>query len=158
MLIIFQLKLQTNKMKSATKEQIKAINATLAKKGLMEEKASIIMQSTNGRTGHSSELYLEEAKALLKSLLTTGQTPRQGSKNKMIGKIFAMAHEIGWVGQKTSVNDKGQMFTANDYSKVYAWIKKYGYLHKDIKQYEFNEIPKLLTQFEQGPYNHFLSK
>jgi hypothetical protein len=140
-------------MKPATKEQIRAINSVLAKSGLMDDKKSIIKEATLNRTEHSSELQFEEAKTLLKSLLS-GTLIKQ-PKNKMISKIFAIAHEMGWIKKQTIVDAAG-MKTYNDYSPVYNWVKKYGYLKKDLAQYKYNEIPKLLTQFEQGPYQHYL--
>ena len=143
-------------MKPASKEQIKAVNATLAKAGLMDDKASIIKQVTNGRTEHSSELYFEEAKSMLMGLLKN--TWKQQPKNKMISKIFAMAHEMGWVEKRTEVGKDGNLIKVNDYNRVYGWIKKYGYLNpKDLKEYEYKEIPKLVAQFENGPYKHYLS-
>lgn len=143
-------------MKPATKEQIKAINAILVHKGLMDDKAGIIKAATNDRTAHSSQLYFSEAKVLLANFLSTG---KMQPKNKMIGKIFAMAHEMGWIKRKTLVNSKGEVNVTNDYTPVYAWIKKYGFNNpKDLKEYKFDELPKLLTQFEFGPYADYLRK
>lgn len=140
-------------MKPATPAQIKAVNSILAKRGLMEDKAEIIRLATLDRTTHSSELYFDEAKNLLSNLIDgKGYQP----KNKMINKIFAMAHEMGWITKKTVVGDDGKMVEKKDYSHVYNWIKKYGFGKKDLKLYECREIPKLLTQFEQGPYRDYL--
>lgn len=142
-------------MKPASKEQIRAINATLAKRGLMEDKASIIKQLTNGRTTHSTELYFDEAKAALKSLLSN--TWKHQPRNRMVSKLFAMAHEMGWVEKENRIDKDGRIRSHNNYRRVYGWIKKYGYLNpKDLKEYQYEEIPKLLTQFEQGPYQHYL--
>jgi hypothetical protein len=140
-------------MKPATPAQIKAINSILAKRGLLEDKAPIIKLVTADRTTHSSELYFEEAKNLLSNLLDgVGYQP----KNKMIAKIFAMAHEMGWITERQGVDPQGRIETKKDYSHVYNWIKKFGFGKKDLKSYKYNEIPKLLTQFEQGPYQSYL--
>lgn len=142
-------------MKPATKEQVMAINATLNKLGLMDDKKEIIKEASGGRTESSKELTLDEAKALLKSLLQGKAQPAPTARHKMISKIFALAHEMGWVEKQAWVVD-GKLTEANDYTKVYQWIKKYGYLKKDLKEYKYNEIPKLLSQFEFGPYAHHL--
>ncbi len=142
-------------MKPATKEQIRAINAILAKRKLMDMKADIIRESTGGRTTHSTELYASEAYALLKSLnINTATDP---GKQRMIRKLFAMAHEIGWIPKTGRVDQDGDFTTESDRSRVYGWIKKFGYLKKDLSLYTYNELPKLVTQFELGPYTHYLS-
>lgn len=145
-------------MKPATPQQIKAINAALAVKGMMEEKPAIVRDVTAGRTTHSSQLYFDEAKVLLKSILSCTQDYQEIGKSRMIAKIFAMAHEMGWINNLVTVEAEGKMVQKKDYRNVYAWIRKYGYLHKDLKQYKYEELPKLLSQFEQGPYQHYLQK
>lgn len=143
-------------MSNATTKQIAAINGILAKRGLMEDKANIIAGVTNNRTTHSSELSFDEAKNFLSALLSGA---KYQPKNKMISKIFAMAHEMGWVADKTVVAPGGEMQTKKDYSHVYAWIKKFGFgKGRDLREYQYNELPKLLTQFENGPYRDYLRK
>lgn len=142
-------------MKPATTKQIAAINSILAKKGLMEDKPSIIASITNNRTTHSSELSFDEAKNFLSNLLSGA---KYQPKNKMISKIFAMAHEMGWIEERWKVEGGGQMVKAKDYSHVYAWVKKYGFKKTDLRAYEYDELPKLLTQFEIGPYRDYLRK
>ena len=141
-------------MKPATTKQIAAINSILVKKGLMEDKPSIISSITNNRTTHSSELSFDEAKNFLSNLLSGA---KYQPKNKMISKIFAMAHEMGWVENKLRM-ENGELKEVKDYSHVYAWIKKYGFKKTDLRAYQYNELPKLLTQFEFGPYRDYLRK
>lgn len=142
-------------MKPATPKQIQAINITLQKKGLMEDKPSIIAAVTNNRTTHSSQLFFDEAKNLLSNLIEGG---KYQPKNKMISKIFAMAHEMGWITTKQMVGPGGEMQAKKDYSHVYNWINKYGFKKTDLRTYTYNELPKLLTQFENGPYRDYLRK
>lgn len=143
----------------ATPEQVKAINATLAKMGLMSDKADIVLNATDGRTSHSSAMSFEEAKALLAALnrnvKATQATPKPSQK--MVNKLFAMAHEIGWIKGVTMVTPAG-ITCKKDYSRVHAWVDKFGYLHKPLSQYTYAELPKLVAQFEYGPYKHFLNK
>lgn len=143
----------------ATPAQVKAINATLAKTGLMSDKADIVLNATDGRTTHSSAMSIEEARALLLALnrnVKTAQAPVKPTQ-KMANKLFSMAHEIGWIKEITLVTPSG-ITKKKDYSAVHAWIGKFGYLHKPLSQYTYAELPKLVAQFEYGPYKHFLNK
>jgi hypothetical protein len=142
-------------MAPVSKQQIKAVNAILAAKGMMDDKANIISSATNGRTTHSSELFFEEAKILLAYLT---REDKEKSNVKMLRKLFAMAHEMGWVTPGQKVAPGGRLIVVNNYGSVYAWVKKYGYLKKDLNKYSYEEFTKLLTQFENGPYAHSLKK
>lgn len=138
----------------ATKQQIKAINAFLAKNGMMEDKAAIVSEATNGRTTHSTELYFDEAKQLLAGFLN--QQPQDNGP--MVRKLFAMAHNLQWITETNQVQPNGSIKPVKDYSRLLAWVKKYGYLGKPLKQYTYSEMPKLVTQFELGPYKDFYKK
>ena len=143
----------------ATTAQIKAINAILARAGQMDNKAEIVLNATRGRTTHSSAMSFEEARALLLALnrnVKTAQAPVKPAQ-KMAKKLFAMAHEMGWIKEVTLVTPSG-ITKKKDYSAVHAWIGKFGYLHKPLSQYTYSELPKLVAQFEYGPYKHFLNK
>lgn len=139
----------------ATKEQIKAINTILSKKGLMDQKANIIGGATHGRTEHSSELLHDEAHGLLIALNKITTTPKPSKK--MFGKMVAIAHEMGWITEQTVVTASG-MQKKNNYNDLNNWVLKYGYLKKKLNDYTYAEFPKLLTQFEMGPYKSFLKK
>jgi hypothetical protein len=141
--------------KEASKQQIKAVNAILAAKGLMHDKAHIISNATNGRTEHSSALYFEEAQILL-AFLTREE--KEKSNVLMLRKLFAMAHEMNWITQKTVVHTDGSLRPGNDYSAVYAWVKKYSPWKKDLNKHTYEELTKLVSQFEFGPYAHHLKK
>ncbi len=145
--------------KLATKEQVKAINAILAKNGQMQNKATIIASSTNGRTSHSSALFFNEARALLKALTNSrkSSTRTKQPTEKMIGKLFAMAHEIHWIKEKVIVTEKGIEKT-KDYTTLHSWINKYGYLTKPLSKYTYDELPELVSQFEFHIYNDYLKQ
>jgi hypothetical protein len=140
-------------MRPATKDQVKAINAILARKNLMMHKATIVQSCSNGRTTHSTELTVEEARALLIDL--NKNEPETEAKQRMVRKIFAMARDLGWV-KKITVVERTGIVHKDDLSAVYEWINKYGYLKKDINQYKYNELPKLVSQFQEGPYKHYI--
>lgn len=148
-------------MTPATTQQLKAIHALLHKKGLLHEKPEIITVFTDGRTHSSKEMTMEEARELLIVFNTSSPAPspqgEKGDKGPMIRKLFAMAHEMGWIVKTTMVTPAGEIVAKNDNSRVYGWVLKYGYLKKDLRQYQYKELPKLLTQFEFGPYKDYIS-
>ena len=61
--------------------------------------------------------------------------------NKQRRKIFSLCHELGWtelVDDKQVVND----------ARLKGFLDKYGYLHKPLNFYTPQELPTLVTQFE----------
>lgn len=139
-----------------------AINTILSKRGLMDLKKGMMLQASEGRTDHSSELYFEEAHQLLVALNTSQPT----TNTLMLRKLFAMAFEMGMIEARMMVSAKMEpqqqtnynIQTKNDYGRLYAWVNKYGYLKKELRAYSYEELPKLLSQFEFGPYKDFLNK
>ncbi len=140
---------------NATKDQIRAINAIIAKAGQMENKAAIVFEATGGRTTHSSELTAQEAQGVLQSL--NRQTSGLNPSLRMINKLFAMANEIGYIPITCMVTHKG-IVRKKEYSHLHAWVEKYGYLKKPLKEYSHAELPTLVSQFEFGPYKDYLSR
>lgn len=138
-----------------TKNQIKAINAILARTGQMDNKPAIIANATNGRTTHSTELTVTEAKALL-SALNSHSARAEDPRKKMFATIVRIAHNMGWVRTLTVVGSAG-MEKKKDYTILHEWIAKYGYLHKPLNSYSYQELPRLISQIE-AVYKHYLSK
>lgn len=143
-------------MEKITKQQLKAIHSAISKKGLKDSKKSIIKEASAERTESTKDLTYQEAQKLL-MFLNNDKTSEQQGIDKMIRKLMAMAYDIRWITTYSCV-DADQVKTKKNYSQVYEWVKKYGYLKKELKNYSYSELPKLLTQFEQGPYAHFLKK
>lgn len=153
-------RLEERIMNYANKEQLKAIHATLYKKGLLCQKKTIVESFSNGRTDSSSQLYFEEAKELLMTFndsLKQDQAEKEAI-DKMVRKLIAKAYEMGWIKTYTKADAKGELKQVKDYSSLYQWVNKYGYLKKDLKKYTYKELPKLLSQFEFGPYKDYISK
>lgn len=122
--------------------QNKLIHALLNSTGMMQQKKNIIMGFTGGRSDSSKGLTYEEAGAMLVYLKS------QDAAHKMRRKIIKLAHEIDW--KKPGSN-------MIDLHAIDNWCKKYGYGHKGLNEYTTVELPKLVTQFENGPYRHYLS-
>jgi hypothetical protein len=76
-------------------------------------------------------------------------TPAQQA-NTMRKKIIALAHQMGW-----SKIHPGSGNKIADMQRIDEWCNKYGYLHKRLNQYTIEELPKLVTQY-QNLYNSFL--
>lgn len=142
----------------ANRLQVRAINAILAKKGILEDKAALIGSFTEGRTEHSSELTTLEANGLIE-MLKKDFIPSMEDlrKERMQRKVLAMAHELGWIKRSKVIID-GKMATKADYTAINNWMVTYSYLKKPLREYSYEELPKLITQFEKGPYAHYISK
>lgn len=160
---------QPMEVKDISPAQVKAVNVILRVRGLMEDKEVIISSFTDGRTAHISEMKMHEARQLL-----IAYNKPEKSNHLMLRKIIAMAHELGWIKQQTVVTNlskelkpqtvepmsvtNSKIETKKDYSALYGWVLKYGYLKKDLRKYSYNELPKLVSQLEFGPYKSYLSK
>lgn len=140
-------------MKPATPKQVQAINILMAKQGLLPHKRDIIESYSGGRTSSSKELYINEAGELLNYL--TQQNKDVNVSSKLMAKLFAMCHEMKWIPQ-TTVVEGNQVKIKKDYSQVHGWVKKYGYLKKPLRDYTYNELPKLVSQLEFNVYNPYI--
>lgn len=139
--------------KPITPPQLKAVNVLLIKQGLYKHKREIIESYTGGRTGSSKEMYIHEAAELLSYLNKTQKDVNISSK--LMSKLFAMSHEMGWINTKTVV-DGDKIKVVKDYSAVQNWVIKYGYLKKELRKYTYKELPKLVTQLEKYVYNPYI--
>lgn len=120
-----------------TRPQLQAIQAMLSKAGLRGQKDSIVFSYSQGRTTHVSDLYINEAGSLIKWLKEMLNSP-DAKTGRMRNKILSIAHELGWELESGRVD----MFRIN------AWCVKYGHAHKELDQYTYMELPRLVTQFE----------
>lgn len=132
------------------KGQLTAIAVTCNQLHISKEaKAVMVAGFSDGRCTSSKDLYSNEARDMLLHLETL--KPVDHSRNKMIGKILYYAHEMGWT--KTNRDNK----VVADGKRVDNWMLSHSYLKKKLNQYTYNELPKLVSQFEQV-YKSFLSK
>lgn len=141
-------------IKPATAKQLSAIHALLHKQGLLRHKAEIIEGFTNGRTGSSKGLHLHEAADLLSHLMATEKDKNVSSK--LMKKLFAMAFEMGWCPEQEYVQPDGTITKKKNYDRLHGWVLKYGYLKKPLRQYTYNELPKLVSVFEINIYNPYI--
>lgn len=127
----------------------KATIATMCQKlGLDKEmKKQLVNDISYGRTTTSKELTIEEAQTLILHLIRTNRANDGGKRDKMVGKIFYYAHELGWTTLRQAQGDKPARRVA-DGQRVDEWMVKYSYLHKKLNRYTFEELPKLVSQLE----------
>lgn len=151
-------------------EYNKQLHVLLAQTKLTDAKPYLVESFSNGRATSSTELKDHEAIELIKYLKAelrkqqasagpqhisqaipklTASTPAQQA-NTMRKKIIALAHQMGWSSIHPSSGNK-----IADMPRINAWAVKYGYLHKELNEYTIEELPKLVTQF-QNLYNTFL--
>lgn len=129
---------------TATRQQIRAFRAMLNKLNMQDMKDDLVLQASNGRTTHSTELTVGEMRSLLEHLGgKQDQAAIARRANMMRRRIFSMCYTLGWVKY-----DEKEQRDVVDRARLDPWLIKYGYLHKDLQQYDYRELPKLVTQFE----------
>jgi hypothetical protein len=132
-----------------TNSQIQIIQTLITKTGNRDIKEEIILGFTEGRSKSIKDLSEKATKDLIKHLKELD--PDERSADTMRKKIISMAHELNWrlpleAGKAPRV----------DMRRLDAWLQKYSYLHKKLDSYTYDELPKLVTQFE-SVYQKFLA-
>ena len=132
-------------MQLLNKAQLIAINTLISKLGISpEQKKTMVSGFTGGRSTSTRDLLKSEAVGLISHLKSLD--PDEKKAERMRRKIISLAHELHWHKSGT---------TSIDMLKVDGWCKKYSYLKKALNSYTLQELPKLVTQFQLGPYRQF---
>jgi hypothetical protein len=135
---------------NATAKQISCIGALCSRLNISTENKVIMVQGFSaGRCTSSKELKTYEALKLIQHLMD--MLPAQKDKSKMMRYIYSMCHEVGW----TKTNTQGQKVA--DGKRFDEWATKNSYLKKSLDKYSYEELPKLVSQFQQV-YKHLISK
>lgn len=139
----------------ANQAQVRAIYTLLGENNLRDEKESIVDAFTSGKTVSVRAMSFAQAAALIGHLKSMDTTTQRA--DKMRNKILSMAHEMGWHvnGQWSIVN--GKQKNKIDMNHVNEWCTKYGHAHKHLDDYTYNELPKLVSQFESVYKQHLKS-
>lgn len=131
-----------------TPAQLRKINTMISKRGISKDaKEAMMLGFTAGRSSSSKELHFNEAAELIKHL--EAGDPNRESAEKMRGKILYYAHEMGWHTLKNG------RYVA-DILRVDEWCLKYGYIKRKLDGYSYQELPRLVSQFE-AVYKHYIS-
>ncbi len=121
-----------------TAQQNSRLHLLLGKLNVEKEtKEDLVYQFTSGRETSSSKLEFKECQALIDHL---GRLTKQtfDSGDKMRKKILSVVHELGWETPSGKI----------DWKSLNEYLLKFGYLHKTLNDYEYKELPTLVTQFE----------
>ena len=102
-----------------------------------DARRAMIAGVTNGRTNSTSGLTQEEAFALIDDLNKLAHAADPA--DVMRKKILSMCHRMKW----ETAEGKVDMERLND------WCVKSSYEHKPLKWYKYNELPQLVSQFQQ---------
>lgn len=129
-------------LKPISTAQISFIKRLMAKHNLLEQSPDFALQYSHNRTTHVSELNVSEANLLIQ-FLNGGKEDRC---NAMRRKLISMAREMGWTKIVPDPFKKG-MDLKPDMDRINNWCSQYGYLHKKLNDYTFEELPKLISQF-----------
>jgi hypothetical protein len=131
-----------------TPGQNKRIHALLGKAGLMDEKAALVKEYTNGRSESSKDLSELEAKGLIWHLerlvpaTKAAPSSEQVSMMAMRRKVFALGYNLGWIDKAD-----GGAFNA----LVLAGVAKKLKTNRPgvLNHYSATELRELITQLDQ---------
>lgn len=120
-----------------------------------EQKQDFVYQYTNGRETSTSKMLVPECQSLINYLVVLKQQkgmnkqrkPEQTPAQKMRRKILSICHEMGW-----------KQNGAIDWDRLNGWLLKSGYLKKQLNDYTEQELPKLVTQFDQLLKSYYAKK
>lgn len=119
-----------------TKPQIIKIKTLMGKRGLLAQSADLAYSFSDGATESVSGLKKGQALDLIKHLEKDNEP---APKERMQRKIISMAHELGWRLPTGKIN----------MDRLNGWCQQYSYLHKPFNAYTAQELPQLVTAFEQ---------
>ena len=135
-------------------EQLKCLNTMISKLKISKDmKAEMVYGFSGGRATSSKDLFADEATAMIKHLKSLHPQERAG--DVMRKKIISLAHEMGWHLTPTLYKGEGVKRKA-DMKRINDWCRKFGYLHKSLDNYTYQELPALVSQFEKV-YKSYLS-
>lgn len=119
----------------------KRLFAVLATIGMREEedRHQLVYSFTKGRTRSTSDLSDYEAEQLINEL----ESKKYQGANKMRRKIISMAYEMKWGAPYTEESRKEAV------RSIDAWCMKSGYIKKPLNDFTYDELPKLVTQFQE---------
>lgn len=120
-----------------TGKQLKILHYLLNNNKLMDYKRDLVMEFSKGRCESSKKLTEQEAQNLIDHLNELDPS------DKMRKKIISICYQIGMIYGDSAADKKMNQ------AKVYAFIKKIGYLKKDFNSYSRSELTKLIYQVEQ---------
>jgi len=136
--------LKNNKISKMTEKQKYFTRQLMNKEGLAFMETELCLQFSQGAFNNLDSLTQEQTIALI-AHLQTGDT--KTAKEKMVGKILSMAHELRWELPNGKV----------DINRVNAWCIKYNPHKKPLNDFTEAELPSVVSVFERM-YKGYLKK
>lgn len=135
-----------------TKTQNSRLHALLTQRGLMDSKAELVEEYTQGRIVHSSEMTAGEAAGLIISLADGLHTPSPSQEgnayppagNKIRRAIMSMAYTLEVINKSMSNTEK--VAAIDEYVADHP---KTGIKHKPLSEMTVAELQALHYQFER---------
>ena len=120
------------------KRYIRSVQAAIHDGGLKEHKASLVLQYTDNRTTHVSEMTKKEAQALL-AKLNEGKTKPEDKRKKMIRLCYSLGYQCGLL------DDNGEL----DKKRLFGLIKRLSPYEKGLFEHDFEEMKILCSVFKK---------
>lgn len=114
-------------------------------------KIDYVVDVSNGRTQSSKELTDQEMDQLIETLVSEWHQSlgkKKPEEDKMRKKVISICHELGWHLPGT---------TQIDMNAVNRFCETHSYLKKRLNKYTLQELPKLVSQFEQVLKSYYKS-
>lgn len=129
---------------NATREQLRAFRGSLNSHNLQDMKDELVLQFTSGRTTHSSEMSIQEMRSLISHIEGTNLDSTNNVRaDQMRRRILSMCYSLGWTSFD-SISGANKV----DMERLDNWMRKYSYKHKELAKYDYYELTRLVTQFE----------
>jgi len=119
-----------------------------------DDRASLCNKASNGRTNSAKEITESEAKKIIDYLQAVADDKDNDDfkkGDKMRKRILSLCYTMGM----TKIN-KNTGKSQVDYKWLNGWMLKYSYLKKPLNDYKYNELAKLVSQFEKT-VEHYLT-
>lgn len=122
-------------LRPITTAQLSKIHVLLNQFGIIEDKADLVSQFTNGRETSSKKLTFNEAKSLLQHLC------RFDPCDRMRKKVFSLAYEAEIIYGDTPADKKINA------AKLNMFLNNAGTVKKDLNKMRIDELIKVVNQF-----------
>lgn len=144
-------------MTDITKLQIAGIHTALRVRGMHDQKNSLVLQYTNGRTSSVAAMTFTEAHELLK-MLNGQKTEKKDPRDKMIRSIIAMAREMGVISREQVVGESGAIEVKSNYKAFNEWLLTKSCAKKaSLNKCTYTELNNIVTQYK-AIYTSWLKK
>jgi len=133
-------------MKPVNRPQLSKIHVLLNQFGILDDKAELVRQFTNGRETSSTQLTFNEARALITHL------SKFDPLDKMRKKVFALAFSTGIIYGDSPDDRKMNV------AKLNMFLRERGAVKKELNKLSKDELVKVVNQFSAMTKNIELSQ